>query len=399
MNRFLTWLLIFGNSDESLRKDTISYARTIWLVIVSLSVFLIWSAYANVDQITRAQGTVISSSRSQVLQSADGGVLENLLVKEGDLVEAGQLLAQLDTTKLQAAYEESVVKSAALSINIERLRAEILDKPPNFSRFQKHYPQFVENQQRLFEKRTASIREELEALRQLLLLSQQELQLNEPLLKTGDVSQTEVLRLRRQVGELQAQIANKKNKYLQDGQAELSKTEEELAGIMQVLAQRKDQLDRSSLTAPMKGVVKNIRVTTIGGVLRASEELMQIVPSDDDLIVEAKIRPADVGFLRTGLPATVKIDAYDYTIYGSMSGELIYLSADTLKEENRQGEVSFYAARVKVKADDFGSHQKKRLEIQPGMSATVEIKTGAQSVLSYITKPIVKTVSESLGER
>jgi adhesin transport system membrane fusion protein len=320
-------------------------------------------------------------------------------VKEGDVVEAGQLLVKLDRTKAETAYLEARAKAAGLGATVARLHAEIGDRDPVFKPELKHYPEFRENQLLLLRKRRSAINEEVAALQGMLVYAQKELDITQPLLKSGDVSQTDVLRLQRQVADLKAQISNKRNKYLQDTQAELAKAEEDLAGISQTLAQRKAALEQTSLSAPLKGVVKNVRITTIGGVLRPGDEVMQIVPLDDDLVVEARVKPADIAFLKPGLAASVKIDAYDYTIYGDLNGKLIYISADTLSEGLRQGEEPYYRVQVRAEGRRFSARPDAEIEILPGMTATVEIKTGQRTVLQYLTKPITKTLSESLGER
>jgi membrane fusion protein, adhesin transport system len=369
---------------------------------LAIVVFLTWAWIAELDQVTRAQGSVIASSRSQVIQAVEGGTLQSLLVKEGQSVEAGEVLALLDKAKLEASFLESRAKAAALSMNVQRLRAELFDKPIRFGPEANEYPQFRENQEALIRKRQMAIKDEISSLEKMLALARQELEMNEPLLATGDVSRSDVLRLQRQVADLSAQIANKRNKYFQDTQAELNKAEEDLAGAIQILAQRKEALDSVEIKAPMRGIVKNIRITTIGGVLRPGEELMQIVPLEDDLLIEAKVRPADIGFIRPGQTANVKIDAYDYTIYGGLDGVLTFISPDTLKEENpRQGaEAEYYRVRIEVPNPQFKKQSAKgAMEIQPGMTATVEIKTGSNTVLSYLTKPVTKTISESMGER
>jgi membrane fusion protein, adhesin transport system len=368
---------------------------------LALGVFLIWAWIAELDQVTRASGVVIASSRSQVIQAVEGGTLQALLVKEGQTVEAGEVLARLDKAKLEASFFEARAKAAALSMNVQRLRAELFDQPIRFGPEAREYPQFRENQEALIRKRQQAINEEIGSLETMHSLAKQELQMTEPLLATGDVSRSDVLRLQRQVADLSAQIVNKRNKYFQDTQAELNKAEEELAGAVQILAQRKEALDSVEFKAPMRGIVKNIRVTTIGGVLRPGEELMQIVPLEDDLVIEAKVRPADIGFIRPGQTANVKIDAYDFTIYGGLDGELTYISPDTLKEENpRQGaDAEFYRVRIEVPNPEFKKSAKGAMEIQPGMTATVEIKTGTNTVLSYLTKPVTKTISQSMGER
>lgn len=371
----------------------------VWLIALVLVVFLVWANWAVLDQITRASGVVIASSKTQVIQSMDGGTIENLLVKEGDAVEAGQILVQFDPTRVQASYLESRAKMAGLSATVARLQAEVLGTPLNFPAELDAYPLFVKAQAMLYGKRQAAIREEVHALQGMVDLAQKELELTAPLLKSGDVSLTEVLRLQRQVADLKAQITNKNNRYFQDAQAELSKAQEDLAGVQQNLAQRKNQLDLTELRAPVRGIVKNVRITTQGGVVRPGEEVMQIVPVEDDLVVQAKVSPTDIAFLKIGQLATVKIDAYDYTIYGDLSGKLTYISADTLTEDLRQGEQPYYRVMVRTEGRRFSARPGEQLDIQPGMTATIEIKTGQRSVLSYLLKPVVKTLSESLGER
>lgn len=395
------WTMAPKNEDDTLEMETRTPRVVIAATIIGLAAFLFWASVAELDQVTRAQGSVIASSRSQVMQAVDGGVLQELLVKEGDLVEAGQLVARLDRTKLEAAYLEARAKAVALGINVTRLRAEVLDRPLVFGPESQLYPQFRESQRALFEKRRSAIRQEVSALEAMLSLAKQELEMTEPLLKTGDVSRSDVLRLQRQVADINAQITNRRNKYFQDSQAELNKAEEELASVLQIVAQRKEQLDATEFKSPMRGTVKNIRITTRGGVLRAGEELMQIVPFDDDLVIEAKVRPADIGFLKPGLDAAVKVDAYDYTIYGGLDGKISYISPDTLREESpRPGqEPEYYRVWIKVEEIVFSKRQNETLEIQPGMTATVEIKTGSNTVLRYISKPVIKTISESMGER
>lgn len=371
----------------------------IWISLLALVCFFIWASQAELEQITRAPGQIIASGRTQVIQASDGGVLQALLVKEGDTVERGQVLAFLDRQKLRAAYQETRSRELALRASVARLQAELAGSEPTFSAETETYPQFRANQLALLQKRRASINEETASLRKLLELAQRELAMTTPLVNTGDVSQADVLKLERQVADLQAQITNRQNKYLQDTQADLSRAEEELAGVQQMLAQRADLLSRTELRAPMRGVVKNIRMTTIGGTLKPTEELMQIVPIENELLVEARIRPTDIAFIHTGQTASVKIDAYDYTLYGWLEGKVSYLSPDTLTEDLRQGEQAYY--RMQVRADDkrFAKQAKEAIQLQPGMTVTVEVKTGKNTVLRYLAKPIVKTMREAMVEK
>lgn len=398
------WFLQPADPDGR-REDLSGVLRrsrwALWSLLLTCLAFFSWAYWAEIDQVTRAPGSVISSARSQVIQSLDGGVIEELLVKEGDVVQRDQVLVKMDGTRQESSYLETRAKSAGLAITVARLQAEVLGREPQFPKEAKAYPEFRETQVVLFKKRQSAIKDELKSLETIKAIVQKELQMTRPLLKTGDVSATEVLRLERQVADTQAQITNRKNKYFQDTQAELSKAMEDLAGVQQVMAQRKDQWTQTELRAPLHGIVKNVRVTTRGGVIRPGEEVMQIVPLEDDLVIEARVSPADIAFIKTGMKATVKIDAYDYTIYGDLSGTLSYISADTLAENLnvQQGEKPYYRVHVKTDGRRFSARADQKLDIQPGMTSTVEIKTGTNTVLNYLAKPVVKTLNQSLGER
>ena len=375
-------------------------SRTIlWVIVAILILFIAWASLSSIDQVTRAQGQVVASSRTQIIQSSDGGVIQELLVKEGDQVTKGQVLLKLDRAKVEAAFLETRSKAVALRAAQARLRAEIFGGMPKFSPDIKNYPQFKDSQLMLLAKRRTAISQDIASLNNMLNLAKRELNMSQPLLKSGDVSLADIIKLQRQVADLEGQIVNKRNKYTQDLQTELGKTEEDLAATEQSLAQRQDQLDHIEMKSPSNGIVKNVRITTLGGVIKPSEEVMQIVPVEDNMLIEAKIKPSDVGFLKLGMPANIKIDAYDYTVYGSLKGKLTYVSADTISEDLKQGEQAYYRVQVVTQGKQFSAKPKEHLEIQPGMTATVEIKTGTNTVLKYLLKPVIKTLNESLGEK
>ena len=377
-------------------------SRGSWLIrgsVVTVLGFALWANWAEIDQITRAGGQVIASSRNQVIQAPDGGVMEELLVREGAPVRRGQLLYRFEKAKAQASYQESAAKVAALKAAVARLTAEVFGGKPAFPQELEDFPEFRSNQLVLFSKRQTAVNEEIAALRKALELVKTELEMNMPLMQSGDVSRAEILKLQRQVAEIQGQITNRHNKYLQDAQTELAKAQEDLTGALQVLAQRKEQLEWTEARAPMDGIVRNIRLTTRGGVARPGEEIMQIVPIDDDLLIEAKLKPSEVAFVKPGLPAKIKLDAYDYAIYGVLEGEVSYISADTLNEEVRSNESPYFRVQIKISQQNLLANQLKRIDISPGMTATVEIKTGSNTVWRYLTKPITRAMQESLGER
>jgi adhesin transport system membrane fusion protein len=371
----------------------------LWLTLVSLVVFLVWAEWAEIDQITRAPGSVIASSKTQVVQSKEGGAVSRLAVKEGDRVERGDPLVYMDDMQAESSFLETQAKVAALLAVVSRLNAEVLGAHPDFPPLLTQYPQFVENQLDLFKKRQSALEAELTALEAMKQLVMEELQLNKPLIESGDVSKTEILRLERQVAELDSKQTNIRNAHFREAQEQLTKYQEELASTEQIAKQKKDRLKHTVLYAPANGVVKNISVTTEGGIIRAGDEILQIVPVDDALVIEAKVSPTDIAFLKTGLPATIKIDAYDYTIFGDLQGVLTYISADTLVEERAKDQAPYYRIQVQTQSNRFSKDVARKLEILPGMTATVEIKTGSNSVLHYLTKPLVKTLAESLGER
>ena len=372
----------------------------LWTIVGGFFLFLVVASIVQIDQVTRGMGTVISSSRVQIIQSVDGGVLETLPVKEGDQVSKGQILATLNQTRVAAAVKELDSKLAGLRAQAIRLRAEITDsRPPKFpADIATDFPDQVVVQQALFKQRLQSITEELRTLSEAVRLARADARLVHQLAQTGDVSQSEVIRVDRAVNEAEAQLNNRKNKYLQDAQAELAKAEDDIGQIQEQRTQRAQQLEDSVFRASVPGIIKNVRVTTLGGVLKGGEELMQIVPVDDELIVEVKIKPADIAQIKTGLSAHIRFDPFDYTIYGAASGSVAYVSADTLREDTKSGEQTYYRVHVKTPMP-VKTQSGHMLDILPGMTAQVDIRTGERSLLNYLLKPIRKTLSESMGER
>jgi adhesin transport system membrane fusion protein len=377
-----------------------SYSRVIWLLIAAFVAAIVWVSVYRVDQVVRATGTLISSSRVQVIQAVDGGVLESLKVKEGDTVKHGQVIAILEQTRPAAAVKEYDARLAAMYAQAARLRAEVTDAPA--IRFPPHvekFPEIVEVQNALFTQKRQGLAEELRTLTVAVTLAREDARLVAQLAKNGDVSRSEVIRSERILNDVEAQLVNRKNKYYQDARIELARIEDDIGQNEQVRNMRLRQLKDSTFVAPVAGIVKNVRVTTQGGVLKSGEELLQIVPLDDQLIVEAKVRPSDIGMLKKGLPANIRFDAFDYTVYGAVSGEVAYISADTLKEETRTGEQTYYRVHVVTSGNPVKTRTGRMVEILPGMTAQVDIRTGDRTVLEFILKPLRKTLTESLGER
>lgn len=361
--------------------------------------FVVWASYSELDQISHAQGQVIASAKTQEIQSAIDGVVENIYVKEGQHVKKGEKIITLERSQVQAAFDESRSKVAALQASLSRLRAEVYGTSLEFPPLVREYPEFVANQTELFHRRQQAMNGDIAALNESLKLSQRELDLSLPLLKHGDIGAIEIIRLRRQIADIKGQIANKRNKYFQDSQTEMTKAEEDLSTREQELADRTVTLDRTQIVASMDVLVKNIVLTTKGARVRAGDVILELVPFGDQLIIEAKMNPSDVSFVKKGQDVAVKLDAYDYSIYGILHGKVSYISPDTLMEKTAQGEKPYFRVLVVLNQSQLISKSNKKIDIAPGMTAQVDIITGHRTVLDYLFKPIVKNFNNSFHER
>lgn len=386
--------------DDTHNLSTPSRARwSLRIMMGGLILLLIWSSVGQIDQVTRAQAQIIAEERTQLVQSSDGGVLTELHVKEGDIVKAGQLLATLQKERAAAAVSDSRAKVAALNITLARLHAEVYGKPLVFDKDLLIYNDYIRNQTDLYNKRQTAFNDDLRALQNILALGEDELRINRQLEASGDVSRAEILRLQRNVADIRAQLVNKRNKYFQDAQAEMTKAQEELSTQTEQLRDRSQVLEHTELVAPVNAVVNNIKVNTLGGVVRAGDTVMELLPTGDDLIAEAKIPPADIAFVAIGQSASVKLDAYDSSIFGALHGVVSYISSDVLTEETRQGPFLYYRVRIRITGSEFKGDKAKEIHLRPGLTASAEIKAMERTVLSYLIKPIAKTFSQSMGER
>ncbi|WP_353506399.1 HlyD family type I secretion periplasmic adaptor subunit [Variovorax sp. J31P207] len=387
--------------EAMLVQKTPGSMLVLYLIAVILVVAVVWAHFARVEEITHGEGRVIPASREQIIQSLEGGILETMNVAEGDIVEKGQILLEIDPTRAGAAYREGLSKVLALKGSIARLRAEAYQTPLDFPPDVKAVPSIVRDETQAFNARRQTLNESVQALQRSLQLAEKEVSLSEPLSARGLMSEVEILRMKRQANEFRLQIAERQNKFRADANSELTRLEGELAQSKENVGAREDVMNRTTVKAPVKGTVKNIRVTTIGGVIQQGADIMEIVPLEDQLVVETKIKPSDVAFVRPGLPATVKISAYDYAIYGGLHGTVEHLSPDTLKDDEkaRAGRADATYYRLMVRTDRAAlSAGGKEFPIMPGMTATVEVRTGEKSILSYLLKPVLKA-REAFRER
>lgn len=375
----------------------------LWLLAGVILILIGFAAFTEIDQAVRAQGQVIPGGRTQVIQAVDGGMLTALHVREGDQVKVGQKLAELEPDRAQAGYAQSEAEVASKRIALIRARAELAGNAPRFDKSFQAYPDFISAQLGIYHQRKQSLDEELGVLTQAMSLAQDELGMNQRLYANGDISQSEVMRAQRQVLELQARINGAKNKYFQETRAEMAKLEDELSTSRFKRDERQSILKHTDLTSPTDGVVKLVRINTVGGVLKPGDELMQISPVDDELLVELKVNPADIGLLRTGLPVTLRFDAYDPSIYGNVKGTLRYLSPDTLTEQAPSGQSqTYYRAQVAIDWVATQAQSKSRIQpqdIKPGLTATADVLTGTRSILNYLVKPVSRAFSGALTQR
>ena len=373
------------------------------LVAITLAVaaFLAWAAVFQIDEVARAAGEVITPNRVQVIQSVDGGVLDELLVREGDQVQPGQVLARLKQTRFASSVDEIQIHLYALKAKVARLRAEVVgDEELTFAEeLVQRAPETTRIEQALFAQRRTGLSEELRTLKVAQDLARRELGLVQTLVKDGNASGAERLRAERGVNDAQAKLINRRNQFLEEARLELTTVENEIAQNEQMLIRRREEQADSVFTALVPGIVKNIRITTVGGVLGSGEELMQIVPIEDELLIEARVSPSDIAAVQTGLAATLRLDPFDYTIYGAAPAEVTYVSADTLKERSERGTAVYYRAHIKPVDFPVRTTTGRVLKLVPGMTVQVDIRTGQRSLMDVLLKPLRKTLDQSFGER
>lgn len=375
----------------------------LWWLVLMVMLLVAFSAVFEIDQAVRAQGQVITDSRTQVVQAVDGGMLTALHVREGDRVEAGQLLAELERERALANYQQVEAEVASRSIAIIRAQAELAGIEPEFKAYVTDWSTFVAVQHGIYAQRKKSLDEETTILESQLNLAEAELNISKRLFASGDISETEVMRAERQVLDIQAKKITIRNQYFQDTRVELAKLEDELSASSNRLLERRNILQHTHLVAPMDGVVKLVQITTVGGVLKPGDELMQISPLDDELFIEIKVNPADVNQIAPGLPVTVSFAALDPTIFGKVPGELRYISPDTLTEQGPGGQnITYYRALVALEWSDTNralSQSIQPQDIKPGMTATADVLTGKRTLLQFIFKPITRAFSGALIQR
>lgn len=374
-----------------------SVSKFIWVICIGLLVLLAWAWFFELEEVSTGSGKVIPSSKEQSIQSLEGGILTKLYVSEGEIVKQGQVLAQLDPTRFASNVGESESLLIASKATAARLRAEVNATPLVFPEDVLKIPKLVSEETALYQSRRSNLNDSVSGLSQALVLVEQELAMTEPLVAKGAASEVEVLRLKREANDLRNQMNDIRNQYYVKAREELAKANIDIETQAQVIKGKTDTLQRTVFMSPVRGIVKEIDVMTIGGVIPQNGKLMTIVPLDEQLLIEARISPRDIAFIRPDQEALVKVTAYDYSIYGGLHGKVTVISPDTLRDEVKQDQF-YYRAYIRTDSDKLINKQGKQFNITPGMVAVVDIKTGHKTVLDYLIKPFNKA-KEALRER
>ncbi|WP_126978665.1 HlyD family efflux transporter periplasmic adaptor subunit [Frigidibacter oleivorans] len=381
-------LLTTSHIDGSYRRQALLTARrTVHVVAATVGIAILWAAIAQIDEITRGDGRVIPFRRMQTIQSLEGGILSELMVREGDIVRQGEVLAKLDPTQFRSAFMQAQAEIEVLEAEIARLEAEVMEQAE--IDFGAEVSAIEATELRLFTARRTKLTESVETLEMERDTIRQQIDITAPLAAKGSVSQIDLLKLRQQEATALGKISEIRNAYVQDAYSDLAERRAKLVSLQQSIVQKQDQLQRTEIRSPVEGRVNNVNITTLGGVVQPGESIMEVTPIDDQLLIEAKVLPRDVAFVAPGMPASVKITAYDYSVYGDLRGTVTQISEDTVEEDTAQGPQDFY--RVMVQTDQaylerFG----EQYPIRPGMVAQVDIENGKRSVLSYLTRPLLR---------
>ncbi len=435
-----TSTLTANEVNKALLDDSPRVVRiTLWAILAFFAGMLTWAALADIDEVTRGDGRAIPSSRLQKVQNLEGGIVSEVFVHEGEIVKAGAPLLRLDDTRFRSNAGESEADRLALEARIQRLTAQLADKEtlelsPEITQ---KSPDIANGEMQLFTSVRQRIQSEISGLNEQLVqkkqelldyqakasqtrrslgLLQQEISMSEPLVARGAISKVEILRLRRSevdtrgqlesltlaipraeaaIKEIENKIGETRDRYRSEALSQLNEARTDLSKTQASGKAIEDRVNRTLVTSPVRGVVQQLMVNTIGGVIQPGSDLVEIVPLDDTLLIETKIRPQDIAFLHPGQEAMVKFTAYDYTIYGGLKATLEQISPDTVTDKDGK---SFYIVRLRTEKNHLGSDEKP-LVIIPGMVASVDIITGRKTILAYLLKPILRARAEAFRER
>ncbi|OWT54432.1 secretion protein HlyD [Candidimonas nitroreducens] len=373
-------------------------AKVVWIMALFLAVFFLWAWNFKIVEVSNGPGKVIPSSREQQIASLEGGVLAQLDVHVGDIVQKGQVLARLDPTRSESSVGETAAQYRAALASQARLQAEIDDLDEiKFPAELAGYPEVRAAEVSLFQSRQRGLKQTLAGLDESLGLVRKQIGITRSLVKTGAASNVELIRLQREQADLELKVTETRSNYMVQSRQDLAKVAAQVKSLSSVVRGREDTLKRTTLRSPVRGIVKSIEVTTIGGVVPPNGALMTVVPLDSQLLVEAHISPRDIAFIHPDQKALVKVTAYDYSIYGGLEGRVVTISPDTVRDKVKP-EIVYYPVYVRTDSDVLINKAGKKFPIVPGMVTTTDIRTGSKTVWDYLTKPFNKA-REALRER
>lgn len=421
------------------RRGAGFFSHLLLISIISFFViFLIWASLTELDEVTRGEGKVIPSTSIQIIDNLEGGIVSEILINDGDIVEKGQVLLEIDNVLAEADLKEVQKRMAGLDIQRIRLEAEHNHTALVFpSQYAKQYPSSIATETKLFHSRQSKLQNQIDVLTSQFeqreqeiielqrnierlskseLLAREQLNITRPLAKKGAISRVELIQRERDYNDIKGEletiklslpraesakeeaaqkIEEQRSTYQQEVSQQLSEIRFEFQTLREKVIANEDRVKRTSVKSPVNGLIKQVLVNTVGGVIQSGEDLVEIVPIDDKLKIRAEIKPSDIAFLRPGLPATVKITAYDFSIYGGLKATVTEISVDTIEDDERN---EFYYVTL-ISEKNYLGNETKKLPIIPGMTASVDILTGKKSVLNYILKPILKAKNNALTER
>ena len=375
------------------------YSGTIWLITTIIGMFLTWATYAQLDEIVRGRGKIVPTMKNQIIQNLEGGIMKEIFVTEGELVTEGQIIALLDDTRFQSAYLELREQQWALSLRLHRLKAEVdhsTDFFPN-PQLEKLAPEYASSERQQFIARKKELEGNVSQIQEALALKIQEAEILRRMVEQSAVPRIELIRAERDIVEtemrlntIQFEFETKRAKEYAETLIKLRQLEEQLRG-------REDQLFRTTVRSPINGVVNKVLATTIGGVIQPGDPIVEVLSREGKLRVEGRIEPKDIGFVYVGMPATVKLTAFDFSIYGVLNGTVVHVGADTVLDETQRDTAPYY--EVFISLDNYSlTGPYGTVDVKPGMQAQIELYSGQKTVLQYILKPLFKT-TEAFTER
>jgi len=394
---------IVDSKTALLDKSTPLANRVLYTILIFLLCTALWATFATIDEISVAEGKIIPSSQNKIIQSLDGGIVEELLVHEGQTVEKGQTLVRLDMTRYAADYGQANEKYYALLALIARLQAETQNLDTIvFPKQVQAFTGLMARENKLFKTRKEALTADKAVLEKSYNLANHEVEIMQPLVDKGYASKVELIRAQREANDIKGKIQQLQSQFQEKAQEDLNSHSAELSSIIETLAALRDKMEDTVIISPVKGIIKKINISTIGGVVSSGMDIMEIVPLEDNLRFEAKIKPADIAFIHPGQPASIKLTAYDFTVYGALYGKVDSVSADAIEDEKARpiaGAPEVYYRVIISGQNNYLGSAKHKLLIIPGMTGTAHIVTGQKTILTYLLKPFIKAKQEALRER